>query len=75
MATYICKGKLFFGKGDEFVPIADVIAPDVEALAEWPTVGEITISGTFHMDKDDRRNLLVWWLMFSALATASRILD
>ena len=71
--TYLGKGKLFFVKGDEFVPIAP---PEVvEALAEWPTVGEITISGTFHMDKEQRRSLLVWWLMFSALATASRILD
>lgn len=66
MATFIGKGRLFISKGDDFVPIA---------LAEWPTVGEITISGTIEMDAENRRNLLVWWIMLDALATAHRILD
>ena len=73
--TYLGKAKLFIVKGDEFVPIADVSPQVEEALAKWPTVGEITISGKIEMTPEDRRNLLVYWIMLDALATAHRILD
>jgi hypothetical protein len=70
MATFIGKGKLFIGDGDEFVPIA---VPDyVDALAEWPTVGEITISGKIEMTPEDRRNLLVYWIMLLSACAAQQ---
>ena len=67
---YVSKAKLFIGNdnGDEFTPLED-FAPG----ALWPA-DEITISGTIE-SADDRRNLLVWWIMLDALAAASRILD
>lgn len=69
---FIGKAKLFLGNDndDEFTPIANFAPATV-----WPEQGEITVSGTIDLDAEDRRNLLVWWIMLNALATANRILD
>lgn len=79
MATFIGKGKLFIGKGDDFAPVADVTDFSTDAHSDkaiaWPTKTDLSFSIEMEMTPDDRRNFLVWWLMLNALATASRILD
>ncbi|AZO29400.1 hypothetical protein [Mesorhizobium sp. M1B.F.Ca.ET.045.04.1.1] len=73
------KGKMFIGNGDDFTPIADVSQFSTETQSEqsakWPTDGDLSISLQMTMTPKERRNFLVWWIIFSALATARRILD
>jgi hypothetical protein len=77
-ATFIGKGKLLIGNGDDFVPIADVTGITMDASgdpsAEWPTDNDLSITIELEATPEERRNLLVWWLMLDALATANRIL-